>query len=170
MNITVKHTAPTVEQRDEQPYVAIRTQVPMQELSAVIPQLIDETEAWLKTQGIAPTGAPLARYHVINMDDMLDIEIGWPVAERVAGNDRITSSTLPAGRYGTLIYTDVSKGIEGNGALIVWAEEQGLKLDAWDTDKGHAFRSRVEVFIDGPDDDPDPANWRTEVAIKLADN
>jgi hypothetical protein len=34
---------------------------------------------------------------------------------------------------------------------------------------GEAFGGRVEYLLDGPADDPDPANWKTEVAIKLAD-
>jgi hypothetical protein len=25
-------------------------------------------------------------------------------------------------------------------------------------------------MIDGPEDDPDPSNWRTEVSIRLADD
>jgi hypothetical protein len=72
-------------------------------------------------------------------------------------------------RYASLIFTDVTKGVEGNKVLIDWAKEKGIEWDAWDDPKGHAFRSRYEIFIDGPEEDPDPTNWRTEVAIKLAD-
>lgn len=170
MNNKVKHTEPKIEQRDAQPYVGIRTQIPMSKLPEVIPQFIDETETWLGQQKIQPTGAAFIRYYVIDMEHELDIEIGIPIAEAVEGDTRINSGILPAGRYGALVYTDVTKGIEGNAVLIGWAEDEGITWDAWDSDKGHAFRSRLETFMDGPDDHPDPATWRTEVAIKIADN
>lgn len=170
MNKTVKHTEPKIETRDVRHYVGIRTQTPMSKLSEIIPLLIDETVAWLGEREIDPAGAPLIRYHVINMETELDVEIGFPVDTAVKSDGRVSAGTLPAGRYASLIYTDVSKGIEGNSVLIGWAKEKGLEWDAWDSDKGHAFRSRIEIFIDGPDDNPDPATWRTEVAIKLADS
>jgi effector-binding domain-containing protein len=170
MTTQVKHTEPKIELRDAKTYVGIRTQIPVYKLPEVIPQLIDESEAWLKKRNVAPAGAPLIRYHVINMETELDIEIGWPVAQALAGDERVTPGVLPAGRYGTLIYTDVSKGIEGNSVLIGWAENQGIEWDAWNTEKGHAFRSRIEIFLDGPAEHPDPATWRTEVAIKVAED
>src|SRR3954464_12185978 len=48
------HTEPKLEDRPEQPYVAIRTQVTMQELGPVIPQLLGEVFAWLGQQGVSP--------------------------------------------------------------------------------------------------------------------
>ena len=82
----------------------------------------------------------------------------------------MAAGVIPAGRYATLIYRDVNKGIEGNRALIEWAGANNLEWDAWETEKGHAFRSRLEFFLSGPDDNPDPAQWDTEVAIRLADD
>jgi effector-binding domain-containing protein len=170
MTTKVQHTEPKIENRSAQQYVGIRTQIPMHKMPEVIPQLIDETQTWLEKKGVSPTDAPLIRYYVIDMENELDIEIGFPVADVLAGDDRVSVSILPAGRYASLIYTDVTKGIEGNSVLIGWAKAQGIEWDAWDTEKGHAFRSRIEIFMDGPDDDPDPATWRTEVAIKIAND
>lgn len=162
-------TDPKIETRAAQPTVGIRTRTPHQNLSTVIPQLLDETEAWLLEQGAAPKHTPFIRYHVIDMEGEMDIEVGWPVDAPLTASGRIITGAIPAGRYASLIYTDVTKGIEGNGVLIDWAEEQGLQWDAWDVPEGHAFAGRFEFLIDGPDDDPDPTNWRTEVTIKLAD-
>ncbi len=167
--LTMNTTEPKIENRPEQPTVGIRTQIPHHELPNIIPQLLDETEAWLHEQGAAQTGIPFIRYHVINMEGDMDIEVGWPVAAGLTSSGRVKADVIPAGRYASLIYTDVAKGIEGNSVLIGWAKEQGMEWDAWNVPAGHAFASRVEYFLDGPDDDPDPANWRTEVAIKLAD-
>ena len=60
-------TEPKLEDRNEQRYVGIRTQVPMGEIEKVIPQLLGEVLAWLEKQGVAPAGAPFMRFHVINM-------------------------------------------------------------------------------------------------------
>ena len=109
------------------------------------------------------------RYYVIAMPDYLDIELAWPVAEPVTGNGRVQPGTLPEGRYASLIYTDATKGIEGNGVLIGWAEANGIQWDRWDDEKGDAFRCRYETYLTGPEDDPDMTKWETEVAIKLAD-
>lgn len=161
-------TEPRIAQRGDQPYVGIRTRVTMRDLDAVIPQLVDEVEAWLRQQGVQATGAPLIRYHVIDMDTELDITIGFPVSGATVGDERIVAETLPAGRYASLIFNGVENGIAGNGALIDWIAAQGLQMDRWDAARGDAFGGRVEHLLDGPDDDPDPSNWRSEVAIRLA--
>ena len=167
-------TQPKLEDRKAQPYVGIRSQIPMQELPMVIPQRIGEVAAWLEQQSVEPDGPPLVRYHMCpasaDMAGMLDIAIGWPVATALAGNDRIIADVLPAGRYASLVYTGVENGIKGNGALIEWAAAQGIQWDRWDDEKGDAFGGRVEYMLDGPEDDPNPANWKTEVAIKMADD
>jgi effector-binding domain-containing protein len=167
MSIT---TEPKIEYRAELPYAGIRTQISHQEMgSGIIPQLLDELLAWLAGQGTQPAGPPFMRYHVINMADKLDIELGWPVAASLTGNGRINASMLPAGRYASLIYTGIENGIKGNSVLIGWAEENGLTWDRWDDIKGVAFASRVEFYLTDPDDEPDMSQWETEVAIKLAD-
>ncbi len=165
----MKITEPKIESREAQPTVGIRTQVPMQKFPEIIPRFIDEMDAWLTEQGVNSAGAPYIRYHVINMENDMDIEIGFPVENALKGDDRVTAGVIPAGRYGTLIYTDVNKGIEGNSVLIGWAKDNGIEWDAWDSEAGHAFASRIEYMLDGPDDDPNPANWRTEVAIRVVD-
>lgn len=163
-------SAPKIEERPEQPCVAIRTQATIHELPTVIPQLMDEVIGWLNTQGVPPAGAPFIRYHVINMTAQLDIELGWPVASSLAGNGRISAGIIPAGRYATLLYTgDYSGLMEANGVLIEWAREQGIAWDCWDTGSGDAFAGRFEFYLTDPAEEPDPAKWETEVAIKLAE-
>ena len=171
MTSTVKTTAPKIDERPEQPYVGIRVRAAIHELSQVIPNTHDEIGAWMREHGIERAGAPFVRYHVINMAEGLDIEMGWPTAQpvQVTGSDRIKAGTLPAGRYASLIYTGVMNGMEGNGVLINWAEEKGLKWDRWDDPNGDAFASRYELEITDPDEEPDMSKWETEVAIKLAD-
>ncbi len=161
--------APKVEHRDELNYAGIRTQVPMSSLSRVIPDLTDQVFAWLNRHDIEPAGASLVRYHVINMEGLLDIEMGVPVAAPVSGDEQVKAGVIPAGRYASLVYTGVSNGIAGNGALLKWGAEQGLAWDRWDVPEGDAFGGRYESLLSDPDAEPDMAKWQTEVAIRLAD-
>ena len=52
-------SAPAIVTRAEQPYVAIRTQVTMQDLGTVVPPLNQEVFAWLGARGGGPPGAPV---------------------------------------------------------------------------------------------------------------
>jgi effector-binding domain-containing protein len=165
----MKIMEPKIEQRAEQPYMGIRVPAHMNSLPDTIGPLIGEVFGWLGQHGIKPDGAPFMRFHRINMAGEMDIEIGVPVAESAAGDDRVKSALLPAGQYAFLVYTDVTQGVPANKALLDWGAEKGLIWDAHDSDKGDVFGARYETFIDGPDDDPDPANWKTEVAIRIAD-
>jgi len=163
-------TEPKIEDRTEQHYVAIRTQTTMQELGTAIAQGLGEVSAWMGKQGVAPSGAPFVRYLVIDMEALLDIEVGVPVATALSGDDRISAGVLPAGRYASLVYTGIDNGIQGNWALLKWGAEKGLVWDSWKTEKGDAFGARFESFLTNPDEEPDRAKWETEVAIRLADD
>lgn len=163
-------TEPRIDERPEQPYVGIRAKTTMPEFSAVIDAAFPEVFAWLEKRGIALAGAPLIRYHVINMAGQLDVEIGIPVAAPVSGDDRVMPGILPAGRYASVLYTgDYSGLIEANRVLIDWAKENNIRWDTWVTEAGDGFGSRYESYITDPGDEPDAAKWETEVAIRLAD-
>jgi len=162
-------TEPKVEYRNEQPYMGIRTQVPMRQMRKVIPQLLVELFSWLEQEGVPPAGPPFNRFHVIDMANDMDIELGVPVASALPGNDRIRPGLLPAGEYASLVYTSVKNGIKGNARLLDWAASKGLLLDRWDDEKGDAFGGRYESFLTDPAEEPDPAKWDTKVAIRLAD-
>jgi effector-binding domain-containing protein len=159
---------PKVEERTEQRYVAIRTQATMQTLDTVIPQGIGEVFAWLGKQGVAPAGAPFVRYLVIDMEALLEIEVGVPVANTLSGDGRILADRLPAGRYASLIYTGIDNGIQANWALLKWGAEQGLVWDTWAAQNGDGWGARFESFLTNPDEEPDRTKWETEVAIRLA--
>ena len=54
--------------------------------------------------------------------------------------------------------------------LSITAKENDIAWDRWDDENGDAFRSRLEIYHTDPDQEPDPAKWETEVAIKLAND
>ena len=128
---------PKLEDRSEQHYVGIRTQVPSSQFKKIIP--LDELFGWLDKHGTQPAGAPFMRYHVINMAGKMDVEVGVPVATAAQGDGHIAAGVIPAGRYASLVYSGVT-GITGNKALIEWAAKNNIAWDRWDDQNGDAFR------------------------------
>lgn len=160
-------TEPRIDYREAKPYIGIRTQTPISGMSKVITKLFKEMNAWLKKEKVEPAGPPFLRYHVIDMADEMDIEVGTPVASPLPGNGHVTAGVLPAGRYASLVY--VGSGYSGNKALVEWAKANGIAWDRWDDAKGDAFRSRYETYLTDPKVEPRKTKWEVEVAIKLAD-
>ena len=88
-------------ERTEQPYRGITRHVTMttfHEIADRIPELF----GWLGVRGVEPTDAPFFRYHVVDMDGELEVEVGVPVPPNSAipaSDEDVTAGTLPAGRY-----------------------------------------------------------------------
>jgi len=161
-------TEPKIIHREEQPYMGIRTQAAMSQLPTVIPQLHEEIYQLLEKRGVSPSGPPFIRYHVINMEAKLDIELGWPVATALPNEGHISAAFLPEGQYATILYTgDYSGLMDANRVLIEWAQQNGIVWDRWDDENGDAFGARMEIYHTDPGNEPDPAKWETEVAIRL---
>jgi hypothetical protein len=89
---------PRVEQRAEQPYAGIRMRVTMNGLSGAVDQGFPELFGWLAEHGIALAAPPFIRYHVIDMDGELEIELGAPAGVTSDGGTRVRPGILPGGR------------------------------------------------------------------------
>ena len=61
---------PEIIDRAEQPYVAIRAEVTMQQLAG-LGRRIGEVFGWLEAHDLAPAGPPFFRYNVIDMERQL---------------------------------------------------------------------------------------------------
>ncbi|HEY5166008.1 MAG TPA: GyrI-like domain-containing protein, partial [Acidimicrobiia bacterium] len=156
---------PEVEQRAAQPYVGIRMPVTMEGFGAVIDAGFPEIFGWLEEHGIARAGPPFIRYLVIDMEAQLEVELAVPVRGEVEGDGRVRVDVLPAGRYVTFRHVGSYDGlIASNAALQQWAQEQGIALDSWATERGSAWRGRVEHYVTDPSTEPDPAKWEVDVA------
>ena len=79
---------PVVAERPAQPYVAIRAQVTMQTMDDILPPLQPQVFAWLRGRDIPAAGPPFWKYNVIDMDRLLEVEVGVPVTAPVDGDDR----------------------------------------------------------------------------------
>jgi effector-binding domain-containing protein len=159
-------TEPQIVQRAEQPYVAIKASVTMESISAVLPSLHPEMFAWLDAHGVRPAGAPFSKYNVIDMQRAVEIEVGIPVAEAVAGDQRVLPGVLPAGTYARTIYTGHPSGlVDATAALLEWAARQGLPWDVSDTPHGQRWGCRLEVYDTDPREEPDLDKWETQLVF-----
>jgi effector-binding domain-containing protein len=160
---------PEITERPEQPYVAIRAQVPMRQLGEVAHR-IGDVFGWLAAHGLAPAGPPFFRYLVIDMERQLEVEAGVPVTTVVAGDDQVISGVLPAGRYATVIHVGPPDSLVGaTAALLEWAADSGLQWDMTVRDDDELWGARLEFYLTDPSEQPDTSKWETQLAFRLAD-
>jgi effector-binding domain-containing protein len=166
--MTSASARPSVVTRAPQPYVGIRMTVTMKTMSDLADR-IPELFAWLDAHGVAPTGAPFFRYHVIDMERDLEVEIGVPVAEPVVGDGPVSAGVLPGGRYVSVEHIGHPDTlVDATAALLAWAEEEGLTWDVVDTPRGQRWGARLEIYHADPVEEPDMSAWTTELAFRLA--
>jgi effector-binding domain-containing protein len=161
-------SAPEIETRAEQPYVAIRATVAMGEIEAFAHRF-GEVFGWLDRHGLAPAGPPFFKYNVIDMARELEMEAGVPVATSISGDDQMVAGVLPAGRYATLTHVGhPSELMAATKALLDWATEQGLTWDVTPSEDCDRWACRLENYLTDPDQEPDMSKWVTQLAFKLA--
>ncbi len=160
-------TEPVLEERQRQSYMGIRAQVSKQELPNRIAQLMAEMVSWLEKKGVAPNGAPFTRYHMVNRENIMEIEVGFTVAKTLSGDRRVNGGIIPSGKYAMLSYTDSREDSKATTKLLNWATCQNIEWDAWESEQGKIFHSRLEIFLGQLHHSP--STWKTQVAIRLAD-
>jgi effector-binding domain-containing protein len=160
-------TTPEITERAEQPYVAIKADVTMEQLPGLGDQL-GEVFGWLAGRGVTPAGPPFFRYNVIDMAGLLAVEAGVPVPAPVEGDGRVIAGVLPAGRYATALHLGHYDGLAGAvDSLLQWADAQGLEWDRSNADDGEHWGCRLENYLTDPRQQPDPSKWETELAFRL---
>jgi effector-binding domain-containing protein len=86
--------------------------------------------------------------------DTFDFEVGVPVMEPVTAAGRVNASQLPAAKIARTVYHG---SYEGLGSA--WSE-----FIEWITTQGHKQAQNFwERYVSGPESNPDPAAWRTEL-------
>ena len=150
--------APQLVQTSARRTAVIHLTVPATEIRNVMGPAVNELMAVLAAQGIKPAG-PRFSHHLKMPGAVFDLEVGVPVDSAVAPVGRVTGGELPATTVARTVYHG---GMEGLGAA--WGE-----LGAWVAANGHQTRSYLwEYYVAGPENDPDPAAWKTELNWPLA--
>ena len=144
---------PHVTQTDAVQTAVIHLTIPRAEIVHVMGPGITELMATVAAQGIKTTG-PWFSHHLAMHPDTFDFEIGVPVSAPVQAAGRVAPGSLPGGKVARTILHGNYDGLPGGwGEFMQWIAAQGHKgaPDLW------------EVYVKGPDADPDPATWRTQM-------
>jgi effector-binding domain-containing protein len=157
---------PKIDYREEKLYMGIRTIAPFKGMFAEVDKLIKELRVWVKHHGISSEGPFFLRYHVIDMNGPMDVEVGFVVSKHLPDDERVKAGVLPAGHYANLTYS--GSGLAGNKALIGWAQNNSVTWDRWDEPSGDAFRCRYEMYTKAEGLRPRKTQG-VDLAIKVAD-
>ena len=161
-------TDPQIEQRNELPYVAIRAVVAMQDVGSKLPALIPRVYGWLQQQGQTPAGPMFFRYIAMDQGKQLDVEIAVPVRGDVSSDGEITAGTMPSGRYAVARYRGSYDGLpRAWSAFEEWREKEGISEEGQVSQDGTVRGTRAEHYVIGPNDNPDPQQWETELVLFL---
>lgn len=159
---------PEIVERAAVPYAAVRRDVRIP-FGAEIGPAIGSMFGRLDARGIAPDGPVFFKYNKVVMPE-LQVEFGVPLAAEIAPDDMLVTALLPAGRYASIEYFgDYEHLIEVNAVLIGWVHHHGWQFDSEVRPDGEHFACRIELYHNGPDDEPDLEKWHTTVLIKLRD-
>ncbi|MGZ3305178.1 MAG: SRPBCC domain-containing protein [Asticcacaulis sp.] len=126
---------------------------PVSQIREVMGAGLSELRAVLTEQGITPAG-PWLSHHLKAPGAIFDYEICIPVDVEVAPKGRVTAGEIPAARTARSVYRgNFDRLGQGWGQLMQWIE--ALPVKPADT--------LWEVYRIGPDDSPNPDDWRTEL-------
>src|SRR3954447_10796969 len=145
-------TPEIIQTRAEQAAI-IRLTIPRSEMMKQFGPAVSELMSTLAAQGIEPVGAVFA-HHLKMSADNFDFELGVRTASRVQPAGRVQASELPAAKVARTVYSGAYDGLAS-----AWGEFTG-----WIKANGHVQAEELwEVYSVGPQSNPDPANWRTEL-------
>jgi effector-binding domain-containing protein len=125
----------SLQEKKAQPVVFIRAKVQIDMLPKLLEETDEKIKRYLKDIGVKATDTLYTRYHnalpgidVIDVNEVIDVEIGVPVSTEVQGNSELKSSIVPAGRYVTAMYKgdpdELETAYEG---ILKWIYEADLK-------------------------------------------
>ena len=144
---------PQIIQTTAQITASIHLTVTLDEMQKVFGPTIGELMSALAAQGIAPVG-PVFAHHLRGPTDTFDFELSVPVSAPVTAAGRVKPNQWPAMRVARTVYHGPYEGLpEAWGKFMGWIEENGLATTA----------DLYECYLTNPDENPDPATWRTEL-------
>lgn len=155
-------------EKPERAYLGIRFQTPFEGMFALVTKALVELRKWSKENFLSDEGPYFLRYYHCDMKNTVDIEVGLITNAGLVGNERIKRSSLPRGKYATLIYR--GNGFRGNQALIKWAADQGITFDPLVVGDAESFVCRYEAYLTDYRIEPRKLLWDVELSIKIADD
>jgi DNA-binding transcriptional MerR regulator len=139
---------------DEVKALVVREHVHQDEMSEVVPRAIAEVHEYVREVGLGFQGPPICVCPFPNDDGTLDTQIGWPVAEDVAGRGRIELTTLPATR--ALVMKHV-------GAYTALGKSYRLMSEVMEDNGLTPTDAPREIYVTDPEEVSDPNEYETVI-------
>jgi effector-binding domain-containing protein len=161
---------PKFVKRKAQWYAGIREQMDRDDLAEIVPATLSALFTFLQMHHIRPTGAPLIRYLVVDYNTgAVEVDVGAPVdGTALPADKRVHAAEIPAGDFATVIHRGSYDGlVRTTAALLEWARKNNVKWGVVEERRVTRWTARVEHYLVGPPDEPNPENWQTEVAILI---
>lgn len=144
-----------LKQSTAKPALSVRTHAAVQDLPTLFGKVYGEIMQYLGELGEQPAGIPYAAYYNMDMQN-LDVELGFPVARKLAGRGEIQASEFPGGKLASVMHVGpYDQMVPTYDALTQWVKSQGLETT------GVAY----ELYYTGPD--TPPQGMRTEIIFPL---
>ncbi|MEZ5975922.1 MAG: GyrI-like domain-containing protein [Planctomycetota bacterium] len=143
------------------PAAVIHLTIPREQMPAEMPTAIHEILAALQAQGVQPTG-PLFAHHLNLSSDLFDFEVGFPVGGAIAAAGRVRPGNLPAAKVVQTVYHGPYEGLFS--AWQSFGDQAASDLAAGGLKPASNLWER---YLTGPESDPDPSTWRTELNLPL---
>ena len=145
---------PQIKETDAITVATVALRIPKEEMQEHFPPAVDEIMEAIEAQEVEIVG-PVVAHHLAVHPEIFDFEICVPVASPVEPTGRVQPSTLPATKVVQTTYHGPYDGLpEAWAKFEEWIDEQDLSLQP----------DAYERYVDGPHNQPDPEEWRTELA------
>lgn len=151
-------SVPVVQQRDAQPAMVMRAEVPMGEIGEALHRLLPPVWAHIQELGRVPAGAPFTRFLGFAAGGLMIIEAGVPTLDALPSSAEVASIVLDGGPCVTLMHAGSYDGLPARHAeLDEWFEWTGRKPAGF----------RWEAYLTGPGAEPDTSKWHTLITQAL---
>ena len=148
---------PQMIQTTAQQTAVIHLITPRENIRFVMGDGYQELMAVLAKQGVNPTG-PWFTHHSRLDPNIFAFEIGVPVSQPISPEGRVTGSELPSLLVARTIYRGDYERLGG-----AWAE-----FDQWlAANRNSSTADFYEHYLTGPEVNPDPDSWQTELIRPL---
>ena len=129
----------------EQPVLSIRATTSIENLPKIVGPAYGEIVGYIMAQGGEALGPAFIAYYNMDMNN-LDIEIGFPVATALPGNDKIQAGVIPAGKKASTFH----KGAYGDVGPAYQALSEFLGKSGFEA-TGVAY----EYYYNSPEEVPE---------------
>jgi DNA-binding transcriptional MerR regulator/effector-binding domain-containing protein len=136
-------------------YAVAGKRVRVDEMTTYVPETIGRVREWLDARGVRCIDPPLSIFLGPGIDEWLDVEVGWPIADAdLEGSEGIALRELPSTHAVEHVYRGNYDGL----ADVYRALEPSIR------DRGlEPLEFAREHYIGHPNNTQDPADYQTRI-------